>query len=346
MTSNNHSAELDKRWLSVHGCAVVDLDLSLVRSFVVTADQMHFGKAARELHITQQALSKRIRRLETDLGVPLFARTTRDVCLTPAGARFLPHALELLAAAEAAVLELTGSSTLLRLDVLDDRLAPMALVRQVLGAAPGYELEISMRRSLVAATAALERGELDLAFGRVQGLGRTLPPSLQSVIVRLEPLRVLVGVDHPLAGRAELRPTELRAGIWVPNPGSATEWDAYLLSFAEEFEVPLDFEEAAPTLEELAARIRAERRRVTVIGADMPLPVEHGLRTVALVEPEPVYPWSLVWRRSGHTLATKFVRDALDAGLLPRTGNWPGQPVLDLDRHWLPPADRVTVSPR
>lgn len=320
----------------------MDLDLALVRSFVVTADRMHFGTAAQELHITQQALSKRIRRLEASLGLQLFVRTTRNVCLTPAGARFLPHAVELLAAADAAVLELTGTASLLRLDVLDDRLAPMALVRRVLDRSPGYELEISMRRSLVAATSALERGELDVAFGRVHN---PLPASLQSAIVRFEPLRVLVGVDHPLADRTELRPAELRrAGIWVPNPGSATEWDGYLLGFAEEFDLPLDFEEAAPTLAELADRIRAERRRVTVIGADMPLPDDAGLRTVALVEPEPVYPWALVWPRSGHTLAIKFVRDVLDAELLPRTGGWPGRPVLDLGRHWLPPADRAAVS--
>ena len=345
MASNNRSAQIDKHRLSVHGGWVPDLDLSLVRSFVVTAERMHFGMAAEQLHITQQALSKRIRRLEADLGAPLFVRTTRSVCLTPTGARFLPHALELLAIADAAVLDLAGSSTLLRLDVLDDRLAPMALVRQVLAGVPAYELEISMRRSLVAAAAALERGELDLAFGRVHDLGRPLPAALQSAIVRLEPLRVLVGAGHPLAGRAQLRPDELRdAGIWVPNPGSATEWDAYLASFADHFDVPLDFEEAAPSLAELAARIGAERRRVTVIGADMPLPSASGLRTIALLDPEPVYPWSLVWRRSGHHLAVKFARDVMDAGLLPRTGNWPGQPVLDLDRYWLPLADRACVS--
>jgi len=55
----------------------MELDLGQVRAFVVTAEQLHFGRAAARLFLTQQALSKRIRQLERSLGEPLFVRGTR-----------------------------------------------------------------------------------------------------------------------------------------------------------------------------------------------------------------------------------------------------------------------------
>ncbi|KST60973.1 LysR family transcriptional regulator [Methylobacterium sp. GXS13] len=77
-------------------------DLGHARSFIAVAEEMHFGRAASKLNLTQSPLSRQIQMLEQTLGVALLDRTTRAVRLTPAGRTFLAEAYRVLAAAESA----------------------------------------------------------------------------------------------------------------------------------------------------------------------------------------------------------------------------------------------------
>ncbi|MBI0382857.1 LysR family transcriptional regulator, partial [Streptomyces albiflaviniger] len=79
----------------------MDLDLRKLRYFVAVADQLHFGRAADELHIAQPVLSRQIRALEQDLGASLFTRDRHGVALTDAGRQLLDDAGPLLASAHA-----------------------------------------------------------------------------------------------------------------------------------------------------------------------------------------------------------------------------------------------------
>src|SRR5438067_6870332 len=78
----------------------MDLDLRLVRYFVAVADDLHFGRAADKLYISQPALSKQIRKLEEQIGAPLLVRDSRHVTLTRHGERFLDDARQLLVIAQ------------------------------------------------------------------------------------------------------------------------------------------------------------------------------------------------------------------------------------------------------
>ena len=63
----------------------MSLSIDALRSFVLLAEELHFGRAAIRLHVSQPALTKQIKRLESEIGGRLFERTTGRVLLTPAG---------------------------------------------------------------------------------------------------------------------------------------------------------------------------------------------------------------------------------------------------------------------
>src|SRR3954453_3053077 len=79
------------------------VELRQLRYFVAVAEELHFGRAAERLHMSQSPLSRAIRELERDLGLVLFVRTTRRVELTPAGSVLLERSRRALAEIDGAI---------------------------------------------------------------------------------------------------------------------------------------------------------------------------------------------------------------------------------------------------
>jgi DNA-binding transcriptional LysR family regulator len=79
------------------------MELTRLRSFIVLAERLHFGEAARLLHLSQPALSKQIRQLEVEIGAPLFERGRHGARLTEVGSLFAEEARRLLRQADAAL---------------------------------------------------------------------------------------------------------------------------------------------------------------------------------------------------------------------------------------------------
>jgi DNA-binding transcriptional LysR family regulator len=309
----------------------MDLDLAQVRAFVATAERLHFGRAASELFLTQQAISKRIQRLEQKLGVQLLVRGTRDVTLTEAGQRFLPHARDLLATSASAVATARSPARPLRLDVWGHAQAPLRAVRRLLTTTPELTIEPSMRRNLDAAIQAIGRDEIDACFGLVH-LDRPLPAGLTHRAVLLERLAVAVGTGHPLAGASELTATDLNGfPLWIPA-GSAPEVLAGYQQFAGHLGVTLDTSGHNLGLEHAVQEIRRRPDVFTLLGRDWVIPAAEGVRLISL-KPAPCSVWSLVWQESNqHPLLGLLLESAA------QTGRSEGWLAYDPRHDWLPEA--------
>ncbi|WP_037914219.1 LysR family transcriptional regulator [Actinacidiphila yeochonensis] len=316
----------------------MDLDLAQVRAFTVTAERLHFGQAAAELFLTQQALSKRVARLEEALGRRLFERTGHGVELTPAGRRFLEPARELVRAGEAAVEAARHEDRALRVTVWGHMFAPLRTFRAVMARRPELALEVGPRPDFTAALAALRAGEIDFGLGRVHGRDEPWPTGATRRLVRLEPVHAVLSEEHPLAGAAVLTPADLRTGrLWFPAPRERVE---FLDAFTERFGIPADFGGVNLGLAPFLARLRDDPEHFSLLCADPDTPPGPGLRAVPVADPVPLYAWHAVWRDGEHHPGLSDLLSAFaDAA---RAHGWLA---YDPNRHWLPEADVPTPAP-
>ncbi|HUR01618.1 MAG TPA: LysR family transcriptional regulator [Nonomuraea sp.] len=313
----------------------MEVDIHGIRAFVITAEELHFGRAGERLFVSQQALSKRIRRLEEALETPLFERTTRTVELTAAGARFLPLAMDALSAFDRAVAAIRVSGDPLRVDVYDERFTPLRILREASDRDPQLRVELSMRQGLSVAIPALRRQEIDMAFGRVHDLPWPWPPELVRRLVHVEPLHAFIPEDHMLAGKSELRPADLRDwGISMPDPAGAAEWRAYLRRLADRLSIPLRFTAPAIGRRHLVEQFLSEKRAVGL--GEMSIDATgSGLRRIPIVDPTPLHPWSVVWHRHNSRPMLQTLIRHLPAAVLP--------PPSDR-RYWVPDVDFMPVQ--
>ncbi|MBD0839491.1 LysR family transcriptional regulator [Streptomyces sp. TRM68416] len=290
------------------------MDLDSVRTFVAAAEAGRFQEAAAELAVTQQAVSKRIAALERSLGVRLFTRTPRGVELTIDGQAFLPHARELLRVAERAVTSVRTGHRPLRVDVIASRGAATGLMRAFHRAHPDIDLDVVMLLEIETAVAALRSGTIDASFRAVAAPGRPLAEDIESVRVLDEPLQLLTGPAHALAGARSVPLARLaRHRIWMPGIVPGSEWAAYYDDLTAEF--GLTIEATGPNFgsDALLDTIADTPALATFMGGHTRLvwPTGHGLRRIPVTDPTPVYPHCLLWHRDNPHPALTTLRTHL-----------------------------------
>lgn len=301
------------------------VNLDAVRAFVAVADAGRFHEAAADLSLTQQAVSKRVAALERDLGVRLLARTARGSRLTIDGRAFLPHARDLLRAAERAAESVRPGRRALRVDVIGRRLAPAVLLRDFHRAHPGVDVDVVTLYDAAEAAEAVRSGTIDASFRAVAMPGLRLPDGVESARVLDEPVQLLTGPDHRLAEAGAVAPADLAGHrIWMPGNEDGTEWAAYYDALAADFGFAVDRVGPGVGTEPLLEVIAGSPDVATFVGELTRLlwPSGYGLRRVPLRDPEPVYPHSLLWRGDNPHPALAALRGHLASRRRVRGGAW------------------------
>src|SRR3954468_23487592 len=192
------------------------MELRQLEYFAAVARHRHFTRAAEALYVTQPALSQQVRRLEAELGLTLFRRTSKGVELTAAGAALLVHAEKVLAEVAAARADMDRHTGVARGVV---RVASTAADAPRLPEAladfhtdhPG--IQIALRQGSASEVVGLvQRGSVDVA---VLALTGEAPAGVDVHPLAEEPLRVAVPAHDPLAGAAGVALEDLRGRPFI-----------------------------------------------------------------------------------------------------------------------------------
>jgi DNA-binding transcriptional LysR family regulator len=224
------------------------MELRHLKYFVAVAEELHFGRAALRLHISQPPLSQQIKSLEEEIGAELFIRTSRKVELTPAGRALLVRAHALLAMAEAAKVEVgrvaAGLEGILRVGFVTPAMdGPLpGIIANHRRQKPGVGMELKEASSLDQLEG-LRSGELDLAFIRNHGQdmrGLAYRPFMREAYV------IAMPKGHGLAGndRFSLSALDGQPFIFFPRDQGPKLHDQIMAAFNRAGATPMINQEA------------------------------------------------------------------------------------------------------
>ncbi|ATQ75493.1 LysR family transcriptional regulator [Massilia violaceinigra] len=280
----------------------MNLELRQLRYFVAVAEELHFGKAALRLHMTQPPLSQTIQGLEDLLGAPLFARSRRAVELTPAGQALLPEARRILAASaflptlvrRAAGGE-AGRLSLAFVSSADYSVLPPFL-RSYRAAFPQVQIALQEATSDVQID--------DLLHGRIDA-GLLIPPLPDKARLELDYLKVLTepliaALPAGTSGAAGDAPVALAALpplplIIFPRPIAPALHDAILGCFRAAGITP-EIGQEAIQMQTIVSLVSAGMGMALVPQSVSNL-MRPGVEYRALREPTPQVETGLAWRR-------------------------------------------------
>jgi DNA-binding transcriptional LysR family regulator len=274
----------------------MDLDLRAVRYFVAVAEELHFGRAAARLHISQPALSKQVQRLERQLGGPLLVRGSRHVSLTPRGETFLADARELLGVADRMTPRPDGN--LVRIAHIFELSTSRVVADAYARARPEVRL-VQHAMDSITQLRALHDNRLDVAVVRVTPqLLVERPSGWSHTLLRLEPMRLIGRPGDRPAAHVSLHERPVDVFGDDRSSGLYNAYGNYLSAFEQQagltmrwLGTPGAFSHCYP------AWTRASGAgRLLEFDSYARRYAERGLPVHVPLEVQPHYPWSLAWR--------------------------------------------------
>lgn len=193
------------------------MELRQLTYFVAVAEECHFTRAAKRLHVAQSGLSASVRALERELGAELFVRNTRQVRLTPAGTALLTEARRTLAASDACSAAVAAVQGLLRGTLAIGSLQCLHVVHLpgvlagFVADHPGLDVELRQGGS-GELTSLVAQGKLDVAFVSRPAVH---PDEVVVTSLATEPLVLACAPGHPLARADRVVPATLTGERFV-----------------------------------------------------------------------------------------------------------------------------------
>ena len=232
------------------------MDINQLEVFLGVAQEKSFSRAAKALNRTQPAVSQAIRRLEAELGEPLFDRSSKDGTLSSAGRVLLEFAQQMMNLrhhAHTAIRELR--------DLHRGKLSLSANEYTVMGLLPLIpifrtrhpHIKIEVKRSLASRIPSEILGR-DIEIGVV-----TFKPTdaaISSIPVSMDELALIVAPDHPLASRATVSVRDLGAETFVAHNVASPYRERVVKTF-EKFRTPLNISLEMPTLEAIKRMVES-----------------------------------------------------------------------------------------
>jgi DNA-binding transcriptional LysR family regulator len=296
------------------------IELRSLRQFIAVAEELHFGRAAARLHMTQPPLTQAIQKLEAQLGAPLFERSSRSVALSPAGLALLPEARRLLAETEAlpALVRAAAEGRRGRL-----RLGFVSTVG--FGELPRWlrsfrerqpDIALSLREAtLDVQLQGFDADELDAGF--VIHAPDALPPGFEALPIAREPLVLALSAEEALA--VEPRPDIARILalplVIFPRAIAPSLFDAVLAFYRGHGAAPQIAQEAIQ-MQTIVNLVSAGMGVAWVPESVMGLQ-RSGVVYKRVAGPVPASATSLIWRRDASPAVLRFVahvRACLEAG--------------------------------
>lgn len=198
------------------------MELRQLRYFAAVAEELHFGRAAKRMNISQPPLSMQIRNLEEELGTRLFNRTSRQVELTSAGEVFLVRVVQILAALDGAAesARQAGQGNIGRLAVGFIGPAMDAFLPEIIRGFQSRYPKITLALSELGTSRQIEdlySGKIQIGFAR---LYRHKPDGLAVQVIWQEPYVLAVPSDHPFARQEKIALSQLKNEPFIMYPRS------------------------------------------------------------------------------------------------------------------------------